>query len=126
MHQRQQEVEKTRKNSKDPGESRRYKEHFQYQISEKRILITEVKNEEGEVVKTRQGIANIFAKFFEDLYEGEAGYTEEDMESRTDDDKTDPSEHNSIPEFTKNEIQDAIDRLKKGKAKDSNGIRAEQ
>ena len=33
---------------------------------------------------------------------------------------------NAIPEFTKSEIQDAIDRLKKGKAKDSNGIRAEQ
>ena len=34
------------------------------------------------------------------------------MDSRTEDDKTDPSQHNSIPEFTKNEIQDAIDRLK--------------
>ena len=40
--------------------------------------------------------------------------------------KTHPSQHNSIPEFTKNEIQDAIDRLKKGKAKHSNGIRAEK
>ena len=48
------------------------------------------------------------------------------MESCTEDDKTDPSQLNSIPEFTKNEIQDAIDRLKKGKANDSNGIRAEQ
>ena len=91
-----------------------------------RILIPKVKNKEGEAVKTRQGIANVFAKFYEDLYEGEEGYIEEDMDSRTDDDKTDPSQHNSIPEFTKNEIQDAIDRLKKGKAKDSNGIRAEQ
>ena len=31
-----------------------------------------------------------------------------------------------IKEFTTEEIQNAIDRLKKGKAKDSNGIRAEQ
>ena len=36
------------------------------------------------------------------------------------------TEHDPIPEFTKNEIQDAIDRLKKGKAKDSSGVRAEQ
>ena len=48
------------------------------------------------------------------------------MNSRIEDDKIDLSQHNSIPEFTKNEIQDAIDRLKKGKAKDGNGIRAEQ
>ena len=31
-----------------------------------------------------------------------------------------------MEEFTSEEIQNAIDRLKKGKAKDSNGIRAEQ
>ena len=40
--------------------------------------------------------------------------------------KKDPDQQNSIPEFTINEIQDANDRLKKGKAKDSNGVRAEQ
>ena len=37
----------------------------------KRILIPKVKNKEGEAVKTRQGIANVFAKFYEDLYAGE-------------------------------------------------------
>ena len=37
----------------------------------KRILIPKVKNKEGEAVKTRQGIANVFAKFYEDLHEGE-------------------------------------------------------
>ena len=41
----------------------------------KRILITKFKNKEGETVKTRQGIANVFAKFYEDLYEGEHGDT---------------------------------------------------
>ena len=34
-------------------------------------------------------------------------------------------EMKEIPEFTKNEVQAAIDSLKKGKASDSNGIRAE-
>ena len=53
--------------------------------------------------KTRQGIANVFAKFYEDLHEGEEGYTEEDVESCTEDDKT----------VTNNEIQDSIDRLRK-------------
>ena len=79
-----------------------------------------IKNKEGEAIKTRQGITNVFAKFYEDLYEGEEGYTEEGMDSRTEDDKTVPIQHNSISEFTQNEIQDAINR------QDSNGIRAEQ
>ena len=34
-------------------------------------------------------------------------------------------EREEIPEFTREELQAAIDRLKKGKAGDSNGIRAE-
>ena len=82
----------------------------------KRILIPRVKNKEGEAIKTRQGIANVFAKFYEDLYEGEEDYTEDDMDSRTEDDNTNPSQLNSIPEFTKHEIQNVIDRLKRRKS----------
>ena len=37
-----------------------------------------------------------------------------------------PDQFKPIPELTEKEIQDAIDRLKKGKARDSSGIRAEQ
>ena len=48
------------------------------------------------------------------------------MELNTEDDEKDPEQNDFIKEFTTNEMQDAIDRLKKGKAKDSNGIRAEQ
>ena len=92
----------------------------------KRILIPKVKNKEGEAVKTRQGIANVFAKFYEDLYKGEKDYNDEDTSSYTEPNNADPSQLDSIPEFTTEEIQAAIDRLKKGKAKDSNGIRAEQ
>ena len=55
----------------------------------KRILIPKVKNKEGEAVKTRQGIANVFAKFYEDLYEGEEDYNGEDMNSCTDHENTD-------------------------------------
>ena len=38
----------------------------------------------------------------------------------------DSSQNETIPEFTKEEIHAAIHRLKKGKAKDSSGVRAEQ
>ena len=41
----------------------------------KHILIPKIKNKEGETIKTRQGIAHVFAKFYEDLYEGEEDYT---------------------------------------------------
>ena len=41
-------------------------------------------------------------------------------------DDKEPEQNNFMKEFTIDEIQDAIDRLKKEKAKDGNGIRAEQ
>ena len=83
----------------------------------KRILIPKVKNKEGETIKTRQGIANVFAKFYEDLYEGVDSDTGQGTDSRTDEDGKDPEQQISIPEFTVNQIQDAIDRLKKEQRK---------
>ena len=68
-------------------------------------------------MKTRQGIANVFAKFCEDLYEGEEDNTKKGTDSRTENDGEEPDRNNSIKEFTTNDIQDAIDRLKKGKRK---------
>ena len=44
----------------------------------------------------------------------------------TEGDDKELDQNDCIKEFTTDEIQNAIDRLKKGKAKDSNGIRAEQ
>ena len=44
----------------------------------------------------------------------------------TEDDDKELDQNDCIKEFTTDEIQNAIDRLKKGKAKDGNGIRAEQ
>ena len=46
--------------------------------AKKRVLIPKVKNKEGEAVKTRQGIANVFAKFYEELYVGEEETDTED------------------------------------------------
>ena len=83
--------------------------------------IPKVKNKEGEAVETRQGIANVFAKFYEDLYVGEE---ENDGGDAMMNEET--GQDDCMEEFAIEEIQSAIDRLKKGKAKDSNGIRAEQ
>ena len=66
----------------------------------KRVLIPKVKNQEGEAVKTRQGIANVFAKFCEDLHKGEEDYNDEDMSSCTDHEKADSRQIDTIPEFT--------------------------
>ena len=82
-----------------------------------------MKNTEGEAVKTRQGIANVFAKFYEEL-ELYVGEEENDNEDTMTNEEADQDDY--MDEFTTEEIQCAIDRLKKGKAKDSNGIRAEQ
>ena len=92
----------------------------------KRILIPRVKNKEGEVVKTRQGIDNVFAQFYEELYEGEDEYVDEDVMIGAEGEDEESEQSIKIKEFTTEEIQSAIDRLKKGKAQDSSGVRAEQ
>ena len=79
----------------------------------RRILIPRIKNKDGEAEKTRQGIANVFAKFYEDLYKGEDGQDDEDKYSHIDQENADSSQDETIPECTKEEIQAAIHRLKK-------------
>ena len=92
----------------------------------KRILIPRVKNKDGEAEKTRQGFANVFEKFYEDLYKGEEEHEDEDMKSCTEQENAEPSQSETIPEFTTEEIQAAINRLNKGNARDSSGVRAEK
>ena len=65
----------------------------------KRILIPKVKNKKDETITTRQGIAHV---------------------------SLNSTKACTIPEFTKKEVQDAVDRLKRGKAKNSGRVRAEQ
>ena len=48
------------------------------------------------------------------------------MSSCIDHENANSSQIETIPEFTTEEMQAAIDRLKKGKARDSSGVRAEQ
>ena len=49
----------------------------------KRVLIPKVKNKGGETIKTRQGIANVLAKFYEGLYEGDDSGIGKGMDSHT-------------------------------------------
>ena len=92
----------------------------------RRILIPKIRNKDGEAEKTRQGIANVFAKFYEELYRGEDEQDDECKYTHIDQENADSWQNGTIPEFTKEEIQDAIHRLKKGKAKDNSGVRAGQ
>ena len=92
-----------------------------------------MKNDKGETITSRKGIANVFGEFYSRLYvEDQLGEEVQDphksetrmnigRESRIDEVK------NEIPEFTQDEVQTAIDGLKKkGKASGSDGIRAEE
>ena len=62
----------------------------------------------AKLLKTRQGIANVFAKFYEELYVGE---DENDNEDTTTNGETDQDDY--MDEFATEEIKSAIDRLKK-------------
>ena len=79
----------------------------------KRILIPRVKTKEGEIIKTRQEIANVYAKLYEDLYEGEEEHTAGDAVMGTEGNDKELDQNDCIKEFTTDEIQNAIDRFKK-------------
>ena len=83
--------------------------------AKKRVLITKIKNEKGECITSRKGIADGFGEFYKRLYE----------DSEKDDSEHEMSGDKRIPEITTEELQSAISKLKTGKSPDSNGIRAE-
>ena len=88
------------------------------------MLITKIKNERGEITTSRKGIANVFGEFYKKLYDDNE-QDEYGNESSTDVHNNDTDEMTRIPEITTEELQAAINKLKKGKSPDSNGIRAE-
>ena len=83
--------------------------------AKKKVLITKIKNDKGECITSRKGIADVFGEFYKRLYE----------DNERDDFEHEISEDRRIPEITTEELQNAISKLKKGKSPDSNGIRAE-
>ena len=99
--------------------------------AKRRVLTTKIKNEKGEVITSRKGIANAFGEFYKQFYDDqehegtEQENEENENESSIDVQNKDTSEMMRILEITTEELQTAINRLKKGKSADSNGIRAE-
>ena len=100
--------------------------------AKKRVLITKIKNEQGEIITSRTGIANVFEEFYKKMYddneqkESEQEIRENEDESSIDVHNNNTNEMTRIPEITTEELRTAISKLKKkGKSPDSNGIRAE-
>ena len=83
--------------------------------AKKKVLIAKIKNDKGECITSRKGIADVFGEFYKRLYE----------DNERDDLEHEIGEGRRIPEITTEELQNAISKLKKGKSPDSNGIRAE-
>ena len=71
--------------------------------AKKRVLITKIKNDKGECITSRKGIADVFGEFYKRLYE----------DNERDDFGHEMSEDRRIPEITTEEIQNAISKLKK-------------
>ena len=65
--------DEARKNTEDIGRTQRNKEHLQYQDGKKANPHPKDQNRKGETINTKEGIANVFAEFYENLYDGEEG-----------------------------------------------------
>ena len=78
----------------------------------KKVLITKIQNERGEIITSRKGIANVFGEFCKKLYDDNE-QDEYENESNTDVHISDTEEMTRIPEITSEELQDAIRKLKK-------------
>ena len=86
--------------------------------AKKKVLITKIKNDKGECVTSRKGIADVFGEFYKRLYEdnekddSEHEVNEDDNYSNTDV-HNDTEETAGIPEITTEELQNAINKLKR-------------
>ena len=100
-YQTKQKDEETRKIQKILGKVKGTKNLPNIKSVKKRILIPKIRNKDGEAEKTRQGIANVFAKFYEEQYIGEDGQNDEDKYTHIDQENADSSQNETIPEFKK-------------------------
>ena len=87
--------------------------------AKKRVLITKIKNENGECITSRKGIADVFGESYKQLYE-ENEQDESEQELGEDEKKSSTQVHNNnteemtrIPGSTTEELQTAINKLKK-------------
>ena len=97
--------------------------------AKKKVLITK-KNDKGESITSRKGIADVFGEFYKGLYEdnekddSEHEVNDDGNYSNTDVHNNDTEETAGIPEITTEELQTAINKLKTGNSPDNKGIRA--
>lgn len=99
----------------------------------KRPYIAQMKDKHGKKQSQRRSIADIFATFYEELYKAKTTATNTDdnqFGTTTDRDgdrrgQGDCKFRELIPPFTDDEIEKAIDQLKKGRASDRKGLTAE-
>ena len=83
--------------------------------AKKKVLITKIKNERGEIITSRKGIANVFGEFYKKLYDDNE-QDEFGNESNIDVHISDTEEMTRIPEITSEELQE----LRSGNSKKVN------
>ena len=71
-----------------------------------------MKDERGEIITSREGIANVFGEFYKKLYDDNE-QDEYGNESNIDVHISDTEEITRIPEITSEELQDEMRKLKK-------------
>ena len=87
--------------------------------AKKKVHITKIKNEKGEINTSREGIANVFWEFYKTIYddneqdESEQEVGENENESSTVVHNNSTDEMTRIPEITTEELRTAINKLKK-------------
>ena len=87
--------------------------------AKKKVLITKIKNDKGECITSRKGIADVFGEFYKRLYEAnekddsEHQVNDDDNYSNTDVHNNDIEETAGIPEITTEGLQNAINKIKK-------------
>ena len=75
------------------------------------MLVTKIKNERGEIITSRKGIANVFGEFYKKLHDDNE-QDEYGNESNIDVHISDTEEMTRISEITSEELHDAIRKLK--------------
>ena len=93
-------------------------------LAKKKVLIAKIKNEKGEIITSRKGIGEFYKRLYEDKEKDDSEHevnddgnysndTEDDNNSSTDVHNNNTEETAGIPEITTEELQTAINKLKK-------------
>ena len=99
--------------------------------AKKKVLITKIKNERGEIITSRKGIAHVFGEFYKIIRRQWArriwtrNQRKWEMKAALICTSTTPMKWWESQRSRLKSCQDAINKLKKGKSPDSEGIRAE-